>query len=306
MNLRSHHIISLLMIALAIAMTACQGKSGFQSAPSSAAPQSLEIDKGKLTPIQTEQLPPAKELLKQLGSTAHLEKHFLGEAAVTESTLSLLPTDDKALATDLQSRCTFNKSKVEPKIEPDKVRVGAQFDFSRHFQSQGEACPVEMLRHMEANLTYWSVDKNNQSGTVRTRAEVQYKTRYSSSEQQKLAGFRALDFRFRIVEDGRLGERLKAHLRVFGGGYMELVPGGRVELRARGEQVRESGKTSMILRLRTKTPKNETFNYAIQLEELNGKIKIVKTYIGNVLLTEEETRDLQVARFAERFILSVQ
>ncbi len=208
--------------------------------------------------------------------------------------------------TELQSRCTIAKAKVAPKIDPEKVRVGAQFDFSRHYQAQGESCPMEMLRHMEANLTFWSIDKATQSGTVRTRAEVQLKTRFPDPQQQRAAGYSELDLNLRVVEDGKLGDPLKAHLRVFGGGHIDLAPGGRVEMRVRGEQLRDGQKKNMILRIRAKTAANETFNYAVQWEELNGESKIVKAYIGNVPLTEGEIRDLKVAGLVERFNLSVQ
>jgi len=96
------HLIRLLTIALAIAMTACKAKSPGVTHGSQPSPE-LEIQKGKLTPVSAEQLLPAKELLKNLGHTANLESYFLGDTEPTEAKYSLLPTHLKSIAADIKN-----------------------------------------------------------------------------------------------------------------------------------------------------------------------------------------------------------
>lgn len=268
-----------------IALAACGAKSRKTSAPGSLGSSPLEVQTQRLTPISKDELPLAKDWLRTLGSTANLEKQ-----AFTHS----------------HGRCKYTESRVRPKIDATKIRVGAQVDFSQHQESQGEGCPWLAVRHLEANMTFWSVDSDGQNGTVRTRAEIRQESRVLDREFHAPSGIRESVFKFRAIEDGRFKGGLRRHLRAFGSGHMVLMSGERVSLRVRVEQLQSPAKKPSVVQIRLKTSTNQNFNYAIQLEELNGEIRIVKAFIGNVQLTEGEVRDLRVAGLVERFLLSIQ
>ncbi len=316
----NRHLFLLLTIVLAIAMTSCGSKPSPASHSSNPAPQStVELNQKKLAPIPENQIGGAKELLKALGQTGALDRLLLNESDPTEAQLSQLAPTFKSVAADIIKLCTFSRHRTAPEITPEKIRVGAQFTFSRDYQSQGSGCPVNLKSQTDANLTFWSVDPSKTTGTIRTRAEISHQSEFKDARFTEILGYSAAQFKFRVIEDGQSAgtgsnPKAKSHFRSFGGGHMTLTQKGRVELRTRVEQLSDQGKKSVVMRIRAKTPQGQNFNYAFQIEitgggggtgGTNADIRIVKAYVGNILLSEGEIGDLHVATLAERFILSI-
>lgn len=302
----SRYWMTLFSISLAIALTACKANVPNKGQDYSEGPAGVEIDKRKLTPVRADQIQPAKELLKTLGATANLETFFLSESEPSESKYSLLPESVKSVATDIKNGCSFTKNKSRPDIPPDKLRVGSQFQFGRDYESAGDRCLVKFVWKTDANLTFWSVDKADQSGAIRTRAEIRQESEFQDARHIEAIGYKEAKFKFRVIEDGHLGKSLRTHLRSFGSGHILLNQQGRIDIRTRSEHLIQNGRSNLVMRLRTKSAQGQNFSYSFQVELTGPDLKIVKAYVGNVPLTEGEIGELKVAAVAGRFIVSIQ
>lgn len=286
------HLITLVWIVAAIALTSCKAKSSSGNSGIDHTGSAVEINRSKLQPVAADQIQSAKDFLKILVSIAPYEETELSKS---------LP--------GLKTQCEFSKDRNVTNLPGDlpneKIRVGDQATYTIEYKAPNSNCPLNARRSLQVISTYWSVGPGNQS-TLRSRGELISMTEIKETNLQESTGLNRSETKLRMVEDLQNGDLSKSHLRGFGTTNLALKSKDKIELKIRTEQITTGVRTSAVIKLKTKSATNVSFNYSLQVDQTDSGTRVVKAYVGNVELSEGEIREMNLSVLASKYILSLQ